>query len=117
MVLGELLTFISKLFSRIHKNSLEFGGIPVLVVRDLAQLPPINGIQVFTSPVWKNFLLFLTTPHRQSSDSRYYNILQEIKIGELSQSSINGINIKVAQHQPQNNILKIHVIKLLILYY
>ncbi|RHZ73797.1 hypothetical protein Glove_229g15 [Diversispora epigaea] len=32
MVSGYLFSFISKLFSKIHKNSSEFGGIPVLVV-------------------------------------------------------------------------------------
>ncbi|RHZ83456.1 hypothetical protein Glove_92g63 [Diversispora epigaea] len=64
MVSGYLFSFISKLFSKIHKNSSEFEGIPVLVVGDLAQLPPVNGTQVFTSPVWRNFFpLFLTTSH------------------------------------------------------
>ena len=37
MVSSELFTFISKLFQKIHKNSLEFGGIPILVIGDLAQ--------------------------------------------------------------------------------
>jgi len=36
MVSSELFTFISKLFQKIHNNSLEFDGIPILVIGDLA---------------------------------------------------------------------------------
>jgi len=46
----KLFTFISKLFQKIHNNSLEFGGIPMLVIEDLAQLPPVKGDLVFNSP-------------------------------------------------------------------
>ena len=47
----ELKSFISKLFQKIHNNSLEFGGIPMLVIGDLAQLPPVKGDLVFNSPL------------------------------------------------------------------
>ncbi|GBB89415.1 hypothetical protein RclHR1_01610006 [Rhizophagus clarus] len=43
MVSSQLFTFISKIFCKLHSNSLEFGGIPVLVIGDLAQLPPVKG--------------------------------------------------------------------------
>ncbi|CAG8786729.1 14759_t:CDS:1, partial [Acaulospora morrowiae] len=42
MVDADLFTFLSNTFARIHKNNLIFGGVPILVVGDLAQLPPIR---------------------------------------------------------------------------
>ena len=47
MVSSILLSFISLLFAKIHKVSTPFGGIPTLLIGDLAQLPPVNGKQVF----------------------------------------------------------------------
>ena len=58
MVSASLLSFISDLFSSIHKNAEPFGGINVIVVGDLAQLPPVHGNPVYQSPVWKFSVLF-----------------------------------------------------------
>ena len=46
-----LFTFLSNTFAKIHKNNLVFGGVPTLVVGDLAQLSLINPHYVFQSPV------------------------------------------------------------------
>jgi chromosomal replication initiation ATPase DnaA len=51
MVSAELLEFISNMFATIHNNTLAFGGINVIVVGDLAQLPPVTGSQVFKPSV------------------------------------------------------------------
>ena len=65
MVSASFLTFISLLFAKINKTSVPFGGIPVLLIGDIAQLPPVNGKQVFLAPEWCEFFpLFLTTSHR-----------------------------------------------------
>src|SRR6266542_3917678 len=53
MVSAELLDFISNLFANLHNNALAFGGINVIVVGNLAQLPPVSGQQVFRAAVWK----------------------------------------------------------------
>ena len=47
MVSSTLLSFISLLFAKINKSSIPFGGIPTLLIGDIAQLPPVNGKQVF----------------------------------------------------------------------
>ena len=55
-------------FSVNLRNNLIFGGIPTLVIGDLAQLPPVCPSQVFRSPIWKKiFPLFLTTPPRDKN--------------------------------------------------
>jgi ATP-dependent exoDNAse (exonuclease V) alpha subunit len=75
MVSDELFTFLSNIFGSLHKNHKVFGGISILVIRDLAQLPPINGEQVFFSQAWKPFPLFLTKPQRQRDDLEFYQLL------------------------------------------
>ncbi|GBB91982.1 hypothetical protein RclHR1_19480001, partial [Rhizophagus clarus] len=100
MVSSAFLSFISSLFAKIHKNSLPFGGIPTLLIGDLAQLPPVNGKQVFFAPEWLEFFpLFLTTSHRQCEDMLFYKILQEIRVGKLSPQTISLINEKVLSYQ------------------
>jgi hypothetical protein len=77
MVSADMLSFISDLFAKLHNKPIEFGGLPVLLIGDLFQLPPIKGAQVFFSPAWKRFFpLFLTFSRRQQNDSSYYSLLQ-----------------------------------------
>ena len=59
-------------------------------------MPPIRPHYVFKSPTWKVFFpLFLTKPQRQCNDIEFFNLLQEIRIGQLSEKSKNMINVKV----------------------
>ena len=110
MVSSILLSFISLLFAKIHKVSTPFGGIPTLLIGDLAQLPPVNGKQVFFAQEWKEFFpLFLTTCHRQREDMLFYNILQEIRLGSLSSQTINLINEKVLSYQSNTSINTTHI--------
>jgi len=104
MVSSQLLTFISKIFCKLHNNLYEFGGIPVLVIGDLAQLPPVKGDPVFYSPVWKGFFpLFLKEPRRQQNDNQFYKILQEVRSGILSEQTLLAIMLKVEMYQKQNS--------------
>ena len=106
MVSSQLLTFISKVFCKLHNNLNEFGGIPVLVVGDLAQLPPVKGDPVFYSPIWKRFFpLFLRSSRRQQNDNQFFKILQEVRSGILSEETILAIMSKVEMYQEQNNAL------------
>lgn len=93
------------MFCKLHNNLLEFGGIPVLVIGDLAQLPPIKGDPVFYSPIWKSFFpLFLKVARRQQNDDQFYQILQEVRSGNLSEQTILAIKSKVEMYQAQNNL-------------
>ena len=47
MVSAELFDFISGIFALLHSNAIAFGGINVIVVGNLAQLPPVTGQHVF----------------------------------------------------------------------
>ena len=104
MVSSDLLSFISLLFAKINKTATPFGGIPTLLTGDIAQLPPVTGKQVFFATEWREFFpLFLTTPHRQQSDLTFFNILQEVRVENLSAHTIELINEKVLSYQQNNS--------------
>ncbi|EXX66300.1 Rrm3p [Rhizophagus irregularis DAOM 197198w] len=85
MVSGKLLDFVSSLFARLHGNALAFGGVNVIVVGDLAQLPPVTGQPVFCATVWSLFFpLFLKTPQHQNDDMEFYLILEKVRLDNIS---------------------------------
>jgi ATP-dependent DNA helicase PIF1 len=107
MVSSTLFTYISELFAYIHHNAYPFGGINVIVLGDLAQLPPVRGTQVFKSSVWKAFYpLFLREPQRQSQNSDYYKLLQNIRFGNIDTFTWNMLQAKLDQtiNATENNL-------------
>ena len=95
MVSASLFTFISEMFAKIHNNTTAFGNLCVIVVGDLAQLPPVTGLPVYKSSVWRLFYpLFLEKPQRQNNDDLYYKILENICFGNLSEE-IEKLLIKI----------------------
>jgi len=111
MVSSALFSFISDMFSVIQQQTIAFGGLNVIVVGDLAQLPPVTGLPVYKSSEWKLFYpLFLRQPQRQIQDKEYYNALQEIRLGEISLATWNLLYQKadIFDHQkPINTALNI----------
>ena len=117
MVSASLFTFIANMFGRIHENDMAFGGINVIAVGDLAQLPPVRASPVFHSSVWHLFYpLFLRQPRRQDQDRNFYDMLEEIRFGNISQHTWNKLLEKAADYQAKmslNNALTItHVVGL-----
>ena len=103
MVSEKLLSFISSLFAKINTVSLPFSRISTLLISDLAQLSPVNGKQIFYASEQQEFFpLFLTTSHRQQNDQLFYNILQKIRLGNISLQTKNLINKKVLLYQNNN---------------
>ena len=101
MVAAEMLSFImfiSDLFMKLHNKPIEFGSAPILLIRDLAQLPPIKGAQTFFSPAWKRFFpLFLSFSRRQQNDLPFYALLQNMRMGMITDDDRNMILEKVKQ--------------------
>jgi DNA replication protein DnaC len=107
MVSSDMLSFISDLFAKIHNKPIEFGGIPVLLIGDLAQLPPVKGAQVFFSPVWKRFFpLFLSFSRRQQNDPTFYSLLQNIRMGKITDDDRKMILEKIKQNSTTSTSLE-----------
>jgi len=74
--------------ARIHNNDIAFGGISVIAVGDLAQLPPVKGDAVFYSSIWQLFYpLILHKSYRQCDDEQFFQMLEEIKFGKISNAT------------------------------
>jgi ATP-dependent DNA helicase PIF1 len=71
----------------------------VLVTGDLCQLPPVQGTAVFHSPVWQLFYpLFLCNSQRQLNDNQYFNLLEEVRLGRISDASWQMLQRKHSQY-------------------
>ncbi|GBC10072.1 hypothetical protein RclHR1_09310007 [Rhizophagus clarus] len=73
MVSATLFNFISNLFARIHNSNIAFGGISVIVVGDLAQLPPVR-------------------------DEEFYQMLEEIRLDAISDNTWKKLEEKAANY-------------------
>ncbi|GBB97346.1 hypothetical protein RclHR1_29720001 [Rhizophagus clarus] len=120
IVSSELFDYLSNMFSKLHSNSLPFGGISVIVLGNLFQLPPVSGNYVFQSPVWKLFYpLFLREAKRQAEDPQYYSLLEEARFGNITESTYNILYQKETAEQINTqicNTLSVKNDKFLILY-
>ena len=99
MVSAILFNFISNLLARIHNSDIAFGGISVIVVGDLAQLPPVRGEAVFYSSIWQLFYpLFLHKSQRHHEDEELYQMLEEIRFGSISDTTWAKLVDKAANY-------------------
>jgi len=126
MVRSDTFEMMSRIFSKILDNDSPFGGISVVVVGDLFQLPPIvtdkptedylikeyGGIYFFHSHVIQNNLAFikffeLTKSFRQLNDPAYVEILDSFRKPMSAQQKIkilDRINTRVVTSIPDNVI-------------
>jgi ATP-dependent exoDNAse (exonuclease V) alpha subunit len=109
MVRAPMLDAISQTL-KIHRGNDEpFGGVSVLACGDLFQLPPVvkeyeekiifdryDSIYFFSAHSFKEFtqpkFFELTKSFRQEDDSDFYDLLNNIRLGEDLEDSINKIN-------------------------
>jgi len=95
MMLPELLDKLDELGRMIRRdqNTKPFGGLQIILVGDMNQLPPVShGEQkfVFESRAWKSHItktVCLRTIHRQTN-TQFLTILAEARAGHLSEESI-----------------------------
>ena len=111
MVRADLFEMMNQICQKALENTLPFGGIPVVLVGDLFQLPPIvsddavyeylkreyGGIYFFNGHVIQkeldNIKLFeLAKSYRQQNDSEFVKILDEFRKPMSEQRKIQVIN-------------------------
>lgn len=82
----------------LRKNTLPFGGIQLIISGDFCQLPCIDSNQFcFSAKSWNkciNHTCYLTEIIRQH-DTTFQKCLNEVRIGDLSQDSINLLQTRV----------------------
>ena len=89
---GEILKIINEILQSIHDNKELFGGVSIILIGDLLQLPavttllkPVTQLKD-TSLFLENFLPFiLETNMRQVDDVRFADLLSRCRLGELNE--------------------------------
>ena len=85
-----------------QQPTLLFGGVSVFLFGDILQLKPVKGRYIFEQPISESFLLaFLTGSlwkkfdvvilkhnHRQGEDKEYADILNRLRIGEVTEEDV-----------------------------
>lgn len=108
MVRSDIFEKINKILQIVMNNKSAFGGKRFVLFGDLYQLPPIakkdeikylkdnfGGIFFFSSDVYQkaNFeFIELTINHRQEKDKLFFNILNDIRQDNVTDSDINELN-------------------------
>lgn len=95
MLHGSRLDMLNRVAKWLRNNPAPFGGLQVIFVGDLFQLPPVTkGSQVsdwvHESEAWleaKPQACYLTEQHRQGADSELLTVLREMRSGQLTPQS------------------------------
>lgn len=102
--LFEKLDLIGRKLRR--NNGFLFGGIQVVLVGDFFQLPPIeNDRFVFESDVFRDNIkniVELKTIYRQKSDIPWFDTLQNIRRGIITESDLESINRRIVSEAIEN---------------
>jgi ATP-dependent DNA helicase PIF1 len=82
---------VSKILQILRRNSKPFGGIQMVLVGDLYQLPPVEGRYCFQSPLWsqcKFDICELTQNMRQKDDEPFMEMLKRLRLGRCSREDL-----------------------------
>lgn len=93
MLHGARLDMVNQLAKALRENEASFGGMQVILVGDLFQLPPVSrGSQladfVHMSAAWSELqpqVCYLTEQHRQSSGDALLDLLTAMRRGDLEE--------------------------------
>lgn len=107
MVRADILDAIDDILKRYRRNDRPFGGVQLLMIGDIQQLPPVVKEserpfmeQVYSSPFFFNSKVLQRLPyvtiqlekvHRQS-DRIFLDILNEVRSGRPSDAALNELN-------------------------
>ncbi len=123
MVRADILDKIDLILQRIRNNLKLFGGVQIVVFGDLFQLPPIanrnenkylqdkyGGLFFFHSQAYQNGdfkYIELFENHRQNGDLIFFNILNNIREGNINEVDINNLNNRFNPITDLRRILKL----------
>lgn len=91
MLHGEYLDMVERACRWVRHNDLPFGGLQVILVGDLFQLPPVsrdnNPTYVHQSEAWLKAELsvcYLTEQHRQGADDKLLDLLRAMRSNDFT---------------------------------
>lgn len=126
MVNPATLDCINAILKKVHNSSRPFGGVQVLFVGDLYQLPPIVKNPTFFQNVWGGEFFFnsyaaknldyrtyeLSTVYRQNEDKLFADVLNDFRKGTITREELELVNEICMDNKKVNvNPLKLTVTK------
>ena len=119
MVRCDILDAIDTILRTYRKNQEPFGGVKVLLIGDLFQLPPIaqssdwtilgqyyNSPYFFDSFVYKrasSTYIELEKPYRQT-EQEFIDILNKVRVNHMSDSDLRRLNARYSKSFPKGSI-------------
>lgn len=112
MVDGEFFDKIEAVARHVRRTERPFGGIQLILCGDFFQLPPVSKINdrakfCFQSKAWPQCIHLnfeLRTVHRQK-DEAFVKVLNNIRIGRVTDDIVNILRETAKQHIESNGIL------------
>jgi ATP-dependent exoDNAse (exonuclease V) alpha subunit len=115
MLHGSRLDMVNRVAKWLRANSKPFGGLQVIFVGDLFQLPPVTKGEevdwVHTSDAWLEAApepCYLTEQHRQGADSALLTVLREMRAGALSQNSHDLLASSIRKAPDDDSVTRLY---------
>lgn len=94
MMDAELFQKVSEFLKIVRGCSLSFGGLQMLLIGDMCQLPPVRGEYCFNAPAWSELspvVVRLKQLMRQADDTEFQEILEEVRLGRCCKRSMTKL--------------------------
>lgn len=116
MLHGSRLDMVNRVAKWLRNNAKPFGGLQVIFVGDLFQLPPVTKGStvtdfVHTSEAWAEVapeVCYLTEQHRQGADDALLNILREMRNGNISPANIEALNTRKQPAPDDDSVTRLY---------
>lgn len=116
MLHGSRLDMVNRVAKWLRSSDRPFGGLQVIFVGDLFQLPPVTRGSdvvdfVHTSESWAEAapeVCYLLEQHRQGADSELLTILREMRAGEMSHTSRSLLMSRIVTAPDDDSVTRLY---------
>ena len=116
MLHGQRLDMVNRLSKVLRGSEAPFGGLQVILVGDLFQLPPISrGTDVFDfahlSEAWTELdlrICYLTEQHRQQGNDALLGLLEAMRLGEVNEDHGLLLQGRLEQAAPESAVTRLY---------
>jgi ATP-dependent DNA helicase PIF1 len=113
MLHGKRLNMINRLAKRLRGNDKPFGGLQIILVGDLFQLPPISrGGEsldfIHNSEAWEELnpeICYISEQHRQQEHDYLLELLEAMRDGEVSEDQSYLLNERLNQKPGDDTVV------------
>lgn len=110
MLHGHRLDMVNVMAKKLRDNDLPFGGLQVILVGDLFQLPPVNRDSdeidfVHLSHAWDELDLqvcYLTEQHRQAAGDTLLELLLGMRLNQSQKEFLDALEARIGLKAPDN---------------